>query len=961
LNGDRAPDLYLCNDFQSPDRLWWNDGHGRFRAASPVALRHTSMFSMGVDAGDLNRDGHDDLVISDMLMQRHESRQLRLGDVPPVFLGIGAFEDRPQYSFNTLHLSRGDGTYAELAWQASAAASGWTWCPVLLDVDLDGYEDILFPTGHQLDMMNIDVILQAEVIKAQRKLSRQELLELRNMFARFDTPNVAFRNRGDLTFEDASDAWGFTDATVSQGIALGDLDRDGDLDVVVNNLNGPAGLYRNDSAASRVAVRLKGLPPNTQGVGARIRVLGGPVPEQAQEIVCGGHYLSSDESLRVFAAGTNNKSLRIEVTWRNGRQSVIDPAAPNHLYEIREDGSIPAVPSASPSPPPIWFEDLLPPETRHHEQPFDDFARQPLLPRRLSQGGPGLAWYDLDNDGFEDLVMGSGRGGPIQVLRNTRQGRLEAYAEPFLSRPLQRDQTSIVGVEGILFAGSSNYEDGTTNGGCLRLYDFGRKASGENLFGQGHSVGPIVALDFDRDGDLDLFLGGRVVPGRYPEPADSLLVRNDGGRLVLHHRWERLGLVSGAVSSDLDADGWPDLVLATEWGPVRVFRNKDGQFEEITEALGLSPILGWWNGVATGDFDADGRIDIVASNWGANHRFQATAAQPRWLYYEDLGGDLILDLIQAYREPGASRDLPDRGFNAVGNALPWVRDRLGTFEAFAKASLQEIFGPNITSAPSVRVTALESMVLLNRGGRFEPRALPSEAQWAPAFGVSVADFDGDGADDIYLGQNFFAVPPDESRLDAGRGLVLRGDGQGNFRPIAGSESGIQVYGEQRGCAVADFDQDGRVDLAVAQNGAALRVFKNVRARPGLLVRLEGAPGNKRGIGASLRLRCHESWGPRRDLQAGSGYWSQDGALALLATPAPPTELEVRWPGRSAVTYPVPAGARLVSVDISQGLSVLASASSGQSATTGGGEGSRPNPALEPIQPTTPGTSGRLRP
>jgi hypothetical protein len=912
LNGDGTPDLYICNDFESPDRVWLNDGTGRFRALPALALRHASLFSMGVDVGDLDRDGHDDLVVSDMLMQSHASRHLRIGDIMPTFLPIGAIDNRPQYMANTVQLNRGDGTYAEIAWYAHAEASGWTWCPVLIDVDLDGYEDLIFPTGHEHDMMNADVINQGEVIKSLRQMSKLELLNLRTLFARFDIPNVAFRNRGDLTFEDASEAWGFTAREVSQGIALADLDNDGDLDVVVNNLNGGAGLYRNDSPAPRVAVRLKGQGANTRGIGAKIWLYGGAVPQQSQEIISGGRYLSCDDAMRVFAAGNATNVMRIEVAWRSGQRSVLPGAQANRIYEIDEAA---ATEKVLPPPAPLapMFEEVTAFKHQHHEEAFDDFARQPLLPWKLSQPGPGVCWHDLDGDGWDDLVIGTGRGGQLALFRNTHRGGFESVADPVLTKTAGRDQTSVVGLNDWLAIGLSNYEDGTTNGGCVRLCELSRKMAGETVVGQTFSTGPLAAADIDGDGDLDLFVGGRALPGRYPEAADSLIVRNDQGRFVTAQRFEKLGLVNGAVFSDYDDDGDPDLIVACAWGPIRLFRNDGGVFHEITKEVGLAEHTGWWTGVTTADLDNDGRLEIIAGNWGLNSFYRTSPEHPRSLYYGDLDGDLVVDLIECRYDPELRKEVPDRGLKTILGALPWVQERVGTYEKYGQASVVDIYGENLKKAARLEVTTLASTVFVRRGDRFEARALPREAQFAPVFGVSVGDYDGDGNDDVFLSQNFFAMAPDLARQDAGRGLWLKGDGHGGLQPVPGQESGITVYGEQRGCALGDFDRDGRVDLVVTQNGADTKLYHNARGRPGLRVRLAGPPANRDGVGASVRLKFGERDGPRREVHAGSGYLSDDSRTLVFGTPTPPTEVEVRWPGGSRTVSHLPPDAAEVVV------------------------------------------------
>jgi hypothetical protein len=929
MNGDGIPDLYVCNDFESPDRIWINNGKGQFRALSTEKVRHTGMFSMGIDFADVNRDGFPDFFVADMLSRAHTDRQVRIGQVPRYEHGIGEIDTRPQYSQNTFFLNRGDGTFAEIAWYSGVEASEWSWTPAFVDVDLDGYEDLLVTTGHQLEMMNTDVINKAEALKNQKKLSRAELLDLKNLFGRMNIPNLAFRNNHDLTFTEIGREWGFNEAAVSHGLALADLDNDGDLDLIVNNLNSSASVYRNDCSVPRVAVRLKGLPPNTGGIGAKIKLIGGPV-EQSQEMISGGRYLSSDDPMRVFAAGTNSNPMRLEVTWRNGKQTVVENVLANHVYEIEERGSVSRSTSATPESTgksegsrhaggaagqetraPL-FEDvsqLL--SHTHAEEPFDDFQRQPLLPMRLSQLGPGIAWHDYDGDGFDDLAIGSGRSGKFAIYHNDGKGGFTPLNEPILQRTIARDQTTIIGLDNAFLAGSSNWEDGTTNGGWVRIYDMGRKAAGEIILGPEASTGPVAIADVDADGQLELFIGGRAVPGKYPEPATSLLLRNDNGRFVVKQRFEKLGLISGAVFSDLDNDGYPELILACHWGPVRVFHNDKGSFTEITSELGLADFKGFWNGVAMGDFDGDGKLDIIASNWGLNTPFRASAEYPLKLYYSDFDGNGFTDMVEARFDPEMKKEVPQRSMRMVGMAMPFVQEKMRTYEAYGKASVQEIYGDKLKDY--VQVTTLATTLFLNRGNKFEAHPLPAEAQFAPALGVCVGDMDADGNEDVFLSQNFFATNPEMPQADAGRGLLLRGDGKGNLTPVPGQESGIKVYGEQRGCALSDYDNDGRVDLVVTQNGAATKLFHNIGAKPGLRVRFQGEVGNTKMIGAKVRLKFGERLGPLREVQSGSGYWSQNSPVQVLGYSEAPTAIVVQLPGGRMMTNAIQANAKEITI------------------------------------------------
>lgn len=935
LNGDGLPDLYVCNDFHSPDRVWLNDGHGHFRALPRLALRHTATFSMAVDFADVDRDGRDDILSSDMTSRAHGRRLMQIAGMAPYDIAIGVFDDRPQLDRTVLQWNRGDGTYAEIADYAGLEDSEWNWSVIFLDVDLDGFEDLLAATGHMFDTQDLDA--QAR-IAAKGPYPRHLIPKKLLMLPPLAQANLAFRNHGNLTFTENSQAWGFDRVGVSQGMALADLDNDGDLDLVVNNLNGPLGLYRNNAPAPRVAVRLKGQPPNTAGIGARITVTGGPMT-QSQEMMCGGRYLSCDEALRVFAAGTPTNRLRLEVVWRSGRRSVVPDAQPNRLYEIQEPAtavppeSVPPPTPANPQPaaPEPMFEEV---SARlghvHHDDLFDDFGRQPLLPRRLSQLGPGVCWFDLDGDGWDDLIVGSGKGGTLAFYHNDGHGHFVRRSGLPWDQLVTRDQTTVLGwvgpdgVRGVL-VGSANYEDGQAAGGAVLQFQSGQAQATEVIPASGASVGPLALGDYNGDGQLDLFVGGRSVPGRYPEPAPSQLWLRRGAAWTLDAentaRLAGVGLVSGAVWSDLDGDGWPELVVACEWGPVRVFHNDHGRLRETTSELGLAEYLGWWNGVTAGDFDGDGNLDLLATNWGLNTVARATPAAPYWLYYGDFDGSGAVNLIEAERDPDTGREVPARDLDSVAAELPSVRSRFPTYAAYGQATVAEVIGPAFAKAHRLEVNTLASMLFLNRTNRFVAVPLPREAQFATALAACVADFDGDGHEDVFLSQNFFATQPKTPRCDAGRGLWLRGDGRGGFQPVPGQESGVAVYGEQRGAAVSDFDGDGRADLVVTQNGNATRLFHNRGARPGLRVRLLGPPGNPTGMGAVLRVGAGGRFGPAREIHGGAGYWSQDSAVQVLAA-AGAGQIKVRWPGGKTTVADLPAGAKEITLNWPGELKVL---------------------------------------
>jgi hypothetical protein len=923
VDRDGNVDLYVCNDFDDPDQLWLGLGDGTFRAAPALALRTTPHASMSVDFADVDRDGSVDIFVAEMRTRDH-SRWLK--HVPfqrRLRKPVGVMEDRPQIQRNVLFLNRGDGTFAEVGEYAGVDASDWTWTSMFLDVDLDGYEDLLVANGYSRDTQHGDVVDEITSLQGQA-----DSRELKRLYPPLATANVAFRNRGDLTFVEVGEAWGFGVAEdISHGMAAGDLDGDGDLDLVVNRLGDPALLLRNDATAPRLALRLKGVGGNTAGVGARVRMVGSEgLPDQERQISAGGLYLSGSEPLLTFAAGRGD-SLRVEVDWPGGERTVMEGIEADRLYEVYRPAGTNGVleeplASSGAEPGPLFTDRSGLLEHTHPEADFDDFLRQPLLPYQLSRLGPGVSWIDVDRDGDPDLVVPPGGSGALSFLRNDGTSFTEVpLRDASSASPL--DRTAAVALPGpdgprIVFGQSSYRARTVEEAQVLPAAVVAASGAGSVLeleTGGLSSTGPVAVADVDGDGVLELFVGGRMIKGFYPLPASSMVFRDGPTGLrpdsSLVSLLEEVGMVSGAVFSDVDGDGDPDLILALEWGTVRLLVNEGGRLTDRTDAWGLAELEGRWNGIATGDFDSDGRPDLVVTGWGRNVRFAPSEDRPVVLYHADLDGNGTWDLIptQAQAADGVLRTL--EGYDRLRRAIPSLRSRLPTFESYGEASLQEILGVEEVFGRTAR--RFEHLVLMNRDGRFEARALPAPAQIAPATGVAVGDLDGDGNEDVFLAQNFFPTHLDQPRFDAGLGLVLLGNGAGGFEPLSAAESGVRIFGDQRGAAVADFDGDGRLDVAVAQNGARTRLFRNVGASPGLRVRLEGPPGNPDAIGATIRVEYLDGPGPAREVQGGSGYWSLNGTTQVMGLRAAPVAVLVLWPGGGESRVEVDAGARTITV------------------------------------------------
>jgi enediyne biosynthesis protein E4 len=915
VNDDGFPDLYVCADFISPDRFWINQGGKGFQAADRAALSQSSWSSMCVDWADIDLDGDWDFFVGDMLSRDHQRRQYQRANHTPNAWTDWAFEQRRQYMRNTLFLNRGDSSFAELGRFSGLAASEWTWNCLWLDVDRDGAEDLLITNGHPHDSLDSDWTGKMGAMTAKDPNARLQLPSL-------DTPNLAFQNQGELRFIETGAAWGFDAVTHGQGVAMGDLDRDGDQDIVVNPLNSSLELYENIGGGNLIAVQVVDHDAGRTVYGSKITLTGGKT-SQIRELRAGGRYLSGDDLGVTFGTGDTAGPYELKIRWPDGETSIVPEIESNISIKIsrglREESEISTLalaqervigPGREMQP---FFEDISASlNALHEDHPFDDSKIQPMLTQQLSGLAMGLGWFDVDHNGWDDLVLGAGNKGRLSVIRNVR-GTQWIGDFNFEGSEAFGDQTALSYFDGETWlVGTSGYEDEKSRGSRIHVAGTKNRAwqpfdSPGQLF---DGLGPVTTGDVDLDGDLDVFVGGRHRVGRFPEPSSSVLLRQDQGDLNLDRQhvevFRDLGMVSGALFCHLNEDEWIDLAISLEWGGIRVFVNHSGTFSDQSNSLGLGSLTGLWQSIDCGDFNGDGRLDLVAGNWGRNRFPVPSAGHPLRLYYGEAKNPARFVQLESHYDEDLEKYVSVLSRDRIAEVLPEIVTRYSEYRAFGKASVEEILGSLIPNLKYHEGKTLDSVVLLNKENGFVVRELPWETQISPVFGLSVADFDGDAKEDLFVSQNFYGTELDVSPFDAGIGLWLKGDGLGGFEPVESWVSGLRVYGAGRGSAVSDFDRDGRWDLVVGRHGRTTRLYRNQTGKKGVRVGLIGSEGNRAGVGARIGLRSAGSMGPIRFISGGSGDGGQDTVRPILYCDQPVDELWVKWPNGVETVTPVPA-------------------------------------------------------
>lgn len=849
-NDDGWPDLYVSNDFHTPDHLYRNNGDSTFTEITEESLAYTSWNSMGSDFADINNDGRFDYLSTDMSATTHFKQKTMMGSMTDTAWFLDNLEPR-QYMRNVMHVNTGTGKFIDVAFHAGIESTDWTWAAIFGDMDNDGLEDVFFTNGIERNVQDSDRAIRVH----QASASGASAMELRKIFLdspRFKEKNLAFRNRGNFRFEKLGDDWGLNEETVSHGAILSDLDRDGDLDVVVNNMNDPVGIYMNlgdDSLQTNLSesgsmlISLRGKTSNHFGIGSRLTLKLSNGESMSRILTSSRGYMSGAEPVIHFGWPSSVQPKALNIKWPNGHDQTLESLLSGWHYRVTESGTgnIESLDKVSNSENRLFsqIDEALGINFTHTENFYDDFTSQPLLPNRLSRFGPALAIGDVDSDGDKDVFIGGARDRQSALFIQNEEGQFGRVSFPALKADQIYEDVDalwfdfdndgdqdlyVVSGGASQEAGHEHYQDRLyINNGSGQL----TRASKEILPDLKFSGSRVAAHDFDDDGDLDLFVGSRFVPRNYPTGPESVLLINEGGQFTKAQcSASSSGMVTDVKWSDIDGDNRADLILATEWGPVRVYQNKRDGFHEITDSLGLNDFTGWWNCIAVGDVDQDGDNDIIAGNFGTNTKYSASEEKPATIFASDFGGSGKMQLVEAQYKEG--KLLPIRGRSCSTTAMPHLIDRVPTYSAFASKTIREIYTPKaINEAKRFEANTLSTMLFRNDGqGKFTAEPLPLLSQMAPVMDIVLADANGDGRNDVIIAQNFNAAQRETGRMNAGLGVILISKNNGQFDELWPDDSGFISRADPRRLVATDLDEDGSLELLMGQNNGDFQLFRS---------------------------------------------------------------------------------------------------------------------------------------
>ena len=846
INLDGLPDIYVSNDFIYNDLLYINNGNGTFDNKINSYLKHQSYNGMGCEIADVNNDGFNDIVVLDMMPQTKQRQKMMAGGLTfnkqQLILQMGY---EPQYMRNTLQMNNGNQSFSEIGRLSGIYKTDWSWSVLMADFDVDGWKDLFISNGYLRDITDHDFIdYNTNLVRFESKSNADKVMlsEIRKAKG-IKTVNAVFRNNKDLTFTQNNTDWGISLPSFSNGAAYADLDNDGDLDLVINNINEEATILRNQSKdKTYITILLQGVRENPTGIGSKVTVYtSGLIQVQEQYPFRGFQSTATDKIF--FGLGDSDKIDSIHIQWPDGNIQVLKNVLSNQTVIFDYRNSIQSKSkNTKPSKKmehPIFVDvsnefDL---DFIHKENPFNDFNFQGLLPHRFSQSGPKISQGDLDGDGLIDFYVGGSKGESGKIFYQDNEGKFEPEN---LGYHLNSEDMDAL----IFDANGDGMNDlyVVSGGSEFPKFDQAYKDrlyinNGNRQFQYIESAIPnsrtsgscVKGADFDNDDDIDLFVGGRLIPTQYPFAAESYLLQNDNGVFTdvadsLAPGLKRLGLVTDAIWSDYNNDSQMDLIVVGEWMPVSVFRNNNTNFENATDKLGLSTSSGWWNVIEKTDVDNDGDEDFIVGNLGLNSKFAASEKEPVSIAASDFDNNGSIDAFISYFVNG--EETPEPGRNETLNQIVSLEKKFSRYAPYANAKINDFFPKEkLSKAYHLKAYQFQSSIIINSDeDNWKVESLPMQAQVSPVYGIVCHDFNGDGFSDILLGGNFYGANISTGPNDAMIGLFLKGNKNGEFTPVSVMESGFFIEGEVKDMTLIKL-QSGNELIVVTNNQGPIQIFK----------------------------------------------------------------------------------------------------------------------------------------